>query len=144
MVIDKKFKGLKDEGWRYVFNGDIDTEESLEIKLDKYLYVSGSIEAGRYIKSGGYIEAGRYIKADDESGIVAGLYIKCKTTLIFGLKCFAGICGWREIDNSEKTVTCGKFEGGTLEYGILNEIGLPKETEKGDTTSRSRHWHTRT
>ena len=50
--------------------------------------------------------------------------------LKFGLKCFAGICTWRNISDDEKTVTCGKFEGGTLEYGILKETGLPKEVKE--------------
>ena len=59
MVIDKKFKGLVKEDYRYVFNGDIETTENLEIDLDMRLFVTGSIEAGGSIKAGWSIEAGR-------------------------------------------------------------------------------------
>ena len=187
MKIDKKFKGLKDVGWRYEYEGSIVTEKALEVDLDMGLYVSGYIkadeyieaggfiEAGEYIKAGGYIEAdrsikagwyigagefiradeyieagefikadwyikaGEYIKADEyikageyieaggSRGISAGLYINCKGVLKFGGKCFAGICVWREITDKEKTITCGKLEGGTIEYGILVETGLENE-----------------
>ena len=111
MEIDKDFKGLKNVGWRYEYDGDIKTDESLVIDLDMGLYVSGSIKAG------GYIEAG------EDYGISAGLYITCKGVLKFGLKCFAGVCTWRKITNEEKTITCGKLEGGVIGHGILKEIG---------------------
>ena len=151
MVIDKKFKGLVKEDFRYVFNGDIETTESLEVDLDMGLFVTGSIKAGRdieagwSIEAGEFIEAGRYIKAGwsidagesikaggyieagGSSGIVAGLSITCKGTLSFGLKAFAGICSWREISEEEKTITCEKFNGGVVEYGILKETGLEED-----------------
>ena len=199
MVIDKKFKGLVKglvkEDFIYVFNGDIETTESLEVDLDMGLFVTGSIKAGEYIKAGWYIKAGEYIeaggsieagesieagwyieagesieasgsieaggyieaggsikasgsiKADGSIkaggsieaggyyGIVAGLSIVCKGTLSFGLKIYAGICSWREISEEEKTVTCGKFNGGVVEYGILKETGL--EEEKDDKTEEA-------
>jgi len=48
--------------------------------------------------------------------------------MTWSLRCFAGICEWRTIDDSEKTITCGKKEGtGVVEYGILIETGLPDE-----------------
>ena len=145
MVIDKKFKGLVKEDFRYVFYGNIETTEDLEIDLDMGLFVTGSIEAGWYIKADESIEAGRYIKAGwsidagesikaggyieagGSSGIVAGLSITCKGTLSFGLKAFAGICSWREISEEEKTITCEKFNGGVVEYGILKETGLEED-----------------
>ena len=205
MVIDKKYKGLIDEGWRYKIEGNIATTEGLEIDLDKGLYIKGFIKAGWYIKAGrfieaggyieagrsikaggsieagGYIEAGRsikagrfieaggsieaggfieagwsieagrsikaggsieaggfieagwsieageYIKAGESYGIIAGLSVTCKTTLTFGLKAFAGICTWKEITDEEKTITCGKLDGGVVEYGILKEVGLSEE-----------------
>ena len=133
MVIDKKFKGLVKEDFRYVFNGDIETTEFLEVDLDMGLFVTGSIEAGEYINAGWYVDAGEYIKAGGSieaggsSGIVAGLSITCKGTLSFGLKAFAGICSWREISEEEKTITCEKFNGGVVEYGILKETGLEED-----------------
>ena len=124
MVIDKKFKGLVKEDYRYVFNGNIEITENLEIDLDMELFVTG------YIKAGGYIEAG------GSYGIVAGLSITCKGTLSFGLKAFAGVYSWREVTNEEKTITCGKLEGGTVEYGILKETGL-EEGEDDDKTEEA-------
>ena len=80
MVIDKKFKGLVKEDFRYVFYGNIETTEDLEIDLDMGLFVTGSIEAGRYIKAGWSIDAGESIKAGEfiEAGesIEAGGYIE--------------------------------------------------------------------
>ena len=94
------------------------------------------IEAGESIKAGGSIEAGESIKAGGSSGIVAGLSITCKNSLSFGLKAFAGICSWRDITDEEKTITCGKLEGGTVEYGILKETGL-EEGEDDDKTEEA-------
>jgi len=177
MKIDKEFKGLVKEDFRYVFNGDIETAECLEVDLDMELFVTGSIKAGGYIKAsksieaGGYIEAnwsieaggfikagwsieaGGFIKAggsiiaskyieaggyiiagwDIEAGglfgIVAGLSITCKGTLSFGLKAFAGICSWKEVTEEEKTIACGKLEGGVIEYGILKETGIEENVQ---------------
>ena len=47
-----------------------------------------------------------------------------KGILSFGLKTFAGICNWMEISDEDKTITCGKLESGTIEYGILRETGV--------------------
>ena len=94
------------------------------IEAGGYIETGGSIKAGGYIKAGRYIEAGGSIKAGDKYGISAGLFITCKTTISFGLKAFAGICTWREITDEEKTITCGKFEGGEIGYGILVETGV--------------------
>ena len=137
MKIDKNYKGLIDEVWRYKIEGNIETVEGLEIDLDKSLYVTGSIKAGVSIKAGESIKAGGSIKAGESSGIVAGLSITCKTTLSFGLRLFAGVCSWREIDYSDKTVTCGKLENGTIEYGILKELGLPNEDKVEDRTEEA-------
>lgn len=112
MLIDKNYKGLIDEGIKYRIEGDLKTDESLEINLDKWLYVSGCIKAGEGIKAG--------------LGIKAGFSITCKLLLKFGIKIFAGICTWRQISDAEKTITCGKCEG-RVEYGILKELGMPKE-----------------
>ena len=106
-----KAGGYIEAGWWY-------------IKAGGSIKAGGYIKAGEYIEAGGYIEAGEYIEARGSYGISAGLQITCKDKLTFGLKCFAGICPWRKISDEEKTITCGKFEGGVVEYGILREIGL--------------------
>ena len=130
------------------FNGRLLVDGWLTIEADGSIKAGGSIEAGEYIKAGwsieagesieagGYIEAGLSIEADGSIkagaffGIVAGLYITCKKELKCGLKVFAGICTWREITDEEKTITCGKFEGGVVEYGILHEVGMGDNLKK--------------
>ena len=97
------------------------------IKADESIDAGESIKAGGYIEAGESIEAGGYIEAGGSSGIVAGLSITCKGTLSFGVKAFAGICSWKEVTEEEKTITCGKLEGGVVEYGILKETGLEED-----------------
>ena len=89
----------------------------------KIVALAGSwIKAGEWIKAGWWIEAGSWIKA--------GLSITCKLTLSFSYKIFAGVCTWRNIEESEKTITCGRKEWtGVVEYGILQEILMPEETK---------------
>ena len=100
------------------------------IVTGEYIEAGGSIKAGEYIEAGWYIKAGEYIKAGGSIeaggsyGISAGLQITCKKELKFGLKCFAGICTWKEVSDEEKTITCGKFIGGIVGYGILKETGI--------------------
>jgi len=113
-----------------------------DIKAGWSIEAGGSIEAGESIKAGwsieagGSIEAGESIKAGGSSGIVAGLSITCKNSLSFGLKAFAGICSWRDITDEEKTITCGKLEGGTVEYGILRETGVEESDDKTQEAMR--------
>ena len=103
MVIDKKFKGLVKEDFRYVFYGNIETTDDLEIDLDMGLFVTGSIEAGRYIKAGWSIDAGESIKAGEfiEAGesIEAGWSIKAGRDIEAGWSCyprfsFRGVSRW--------------------------------------------------
>ena len=137
----KEMEQFKDE---YGYKVDGNLEASCHLNLKGRLLVEGylSIEAGGSIKAGWYIEAGGSIKAGEHKGISAGLYITCKGVLKYGLKCFAGICVWREITDDEKTITCGKHEGGVIEYGILKETGIENEevdvTIEGKTTRISR------
>lgn len=130
----KELEQFKDE---YGYKVDGNLECSCSLYIQKRLYVEGYL----YIQAGGYIEAGGYIKAGGSYGISAGLQITCKRELKFGLKCFAGICTWRDISECEKTITCGKFEGGVIEYGILNEVGMDDKVEitcEGKTVKISR------
>ena len=81
------------------------------------------IKAGWGIKAGEGIEAGW--------GIEAGEGITCKLELNIKLRIFAGLCLWRNPTQEEKTISCGKLTSGSVEYGILKEIGLPrKENDK--------------
>ena len=99
------------------------------IKARTSIKAGSCIEAGSFIKAGSFIEAGSFIKAGTSYGIYAGLSITCKGKLIYGLKCFAGICTWRTITDDEKTITCGEHNGGVIEYGILKEIGLEEKSK---------------
>ena len=125
---EKDLEKFKDD-YGYYIDGNAKFEYSADftgrLKVDGYL----EVKAGWSIKAGGYIEAGGYIKAGGSYGISAGLQITCKDELKFGLKCFAGICTWRKISDEEKTITCGKFSGGVVEYGILKETGNSKKSE---------------
>ena len=91
------------------------------VYFEKGIYVNGYVvaEAGSGIKAGSGIEAGE--------GIVAGLFIQCKKVLKFKLRLFAGVCWWREINENEKKITCGKLEGGEVCYGDVEELGLSEE-----------------
>ena len=102
----------------------------LYIEAGEFIEAEGSIEAGEFIKAGWSIEAREFIKAGGFYGISAGLSIMCKGKLKFGLKAFAGICTWKKITDEEKTITCGKIEGGVVEYGILKETGLEEEKKE--------------
>ena len=96
MVITKNDRNIKDEGWRYVYEGSINTEKEVKFELDKYCFIIGSIEAGWYIKAGESIKAGGSIEA--------------------------GCCTWRKIADEDKIIRCSKLNG-KVEYGILEETG---------------------
>ena len=142
MKILKTDKRLIDEGYTYKVEGNLITDESLDLTdLDKGLYVTGYIKAGWYIEAGGSIEAGEYIEAGEHiksggyieaggcSGIVAGLGIAAPGAIKCGLKIFAGVCPWRSIDEIERTITCTELVGcGVVEYGTLNITEKPKKT----------------
>ena len=100
MKIDKDYKGLIDEGYRYKIEGDIKTTENLVIDLDKGLFVTGYIQAGGYIYSGKSIQAGGSIKA--------GWYIKANGSI----KAKGNIKSY-----------------GVVNHGILKELGLPEESD---------------
>ena len=116
---EKDFEKIKDENG-YSYKGNLRIE--CDLNFIGRLYVEGYL----YINAGGSIKAGGSIEAGGSYGISAGLSITCKGKLIYGLKCFAGICTWRAIKDDEKTITCGEHNGGVIEYGILKEIGLEK------------------
>jgi len=133
------------------FDGNIESEENLgyvkfktNLSAKGYIFFrSGSgIKAGRGISAGWGIEAGRGIEAGSGIsagcgisagwGISAGLGISCKLELSCKYRIFAGLWVWGNLSSDdEKTITCGKLVSGTVEYGILKEIGLPtKDNDK--------------
>jgi len=117
LVIDKDFKGLiKNEYGQYLFQGNIEFDGSIEIKLDHRLIVSGGIKAGDGIEAGWGIEAGEGIEAG--WGIKAGLTIKCSGSLSFKFRLFAGIAIWKKTEPEEQAIECKEIDG-EIGYGIL-------------------------
>ena len=141
---DNYYTGIEDLS---NFDGNIESEENLgyvkfktNLSAKGYIFFrSGSgIEAGYGISAGSGISAvygisaGSGIKAG--WGIEAGLNIFCKLELSCKYRLFAGLCLWRNLNSDdEKTITCGKLVSGTIEYGILNEIGLPSKDNNKKT-----------
>ena len=123
MKITKDYSGLKDIGWAYGLQGDLISEETIEIELDKYLYVTGNIKSkfsiiakdGCGIKAGGGIEAGLGIEAG--WGIEAGLSIICTQEIKCPLRIFAGLCTW-QIPSEEETYIIAQKIIGQVCYGI--------------------------
>jgi len=118
MRIDKDYKGLIDEGYRYKIEGDIITTESLVIDLNKGLYVTGCIEADGDIKSGWSIEAGWFIKAG--GSIESGGYIYS----VGSIK-----ASWSIKANGSIEADVDIKAGGVVNHGILKELGLPEESD---------------
>ena len=127
------------------FNGNIEIDESLGCVLFKSISVTGYLwaRAGSGIKAGWGIKAGSGIKAglgiEAGSGIKAGLSITCRLSLKITKRIFAGLAIWKgskEIRDSEKTITCGKLESGEVCYGILKEVGMPKEKKEIDLSGK--------
>ena len=71
------------------------------------------------------LRAKGWILAEAGTGIEAGWGVRCKLTLSFRLRLFAGLCIWRLPTAEEMEVRCGKLEGGTIVHGTLIETGLP-------------------
>ena len=118
-------------------DGDLEVEGSFffagAVKITGTLKAGFSIRLGRGISAGCGISAGRGISAgwgiSAGDSISAGFFVTCKFVLKFTLRIFAGTCYWKMPTDEEKTITCGKFVGGELAYGILNETGIPAKTE---------------
>ena len=114
-----------------ILTGDIKVEKEIDVTghIDCAGYLieaGGSIKTGYSIEAGGSIKAGGSIEA--RLGITAFLKITCKTTLKAGLRIIAGVCNWREITDEDKTITCGKLEGGEI-VGILKETEIEDEKD---------------
>ena len=145
MKIDKLWNGLKRiaNGY-YVLEGDLISEETIEINLDDCFVVNGKIrakksivvccgikagdgiEAGEGIKAGWGIEAGEGIKAGDGikagEGIKAGFGIEAKTFINSSKRIFAGISLYRTSNDCDKTIRCAELRNGEICYGDLTII----------------------
>jgi hypothetical protein len=106
------------------------------IDAGEFIDAGGSIYADEFIKTGGFIKAGRYIEAGGDilagknCGITVGLSINCTGKLYCGDRILAGTSPCHEITDENKTITCGKFEGGIVAHGILVETGIQEDDIK--------------
>lgn len=102
--------------------GKWDEYEDVSVEIDENLgYVV--FEKGVYVRGSIVCKAGSGIKAG--WGIKAGEGINCKLALNVAYRIFAGTATFRNTDNEEKEITCGKLEKGTVCYGTLKETGMP-------------------
>ena len=134
MKINKLWNGLKQiANGDYVLEGDLISEETIEIDLDDRLVVHGNIIseksiivekgliAGEGIKAGWGIEAG--------CGIKAGWGIEAKTFIHSEKRIFAGISIYHTNNNCTKTIKCAELKKGEICFGdlIITRVEEPKE-----------------
>ena len=146
MKIDKLWNGLKRiANGDYVLEGDLISEETIEIDLNDRFVVRGriqtkksivvrcGIEAGCGIKAGCGIEAGCGIKAGEGIkagwGIEAGEGIKAEKFIDVQKRIFAGISVYRTSRDCDKTIRCAELRNGEICYGdlTLTKEGKPDE-----------------
>jgi len=131
-LTERDFKDTDSHYKEYIGKTDVsDYDGHIEIKgnLGWVRFIGLSAKGHIWSEAGTGIKAVWGIKAGE--GIEAGLSITCKLVLKFSYRLFAGTATWRDKDNEEKSITCGKLEGGTVCYGDVKELGLPDETPKG-------------
>lgn len=147
MKINKLWGELKQiANGDYVLEGDLISEENIEIDLDDRLVVRGKVEskksivvtkglvagdgikAGCGIKAGWGIEAGCGIEAGD--GIEAGWGIKAKTFIHSEKRIFAGISVYRTNADCDKTIKCAELRKGEICFGdlVITKPEEPTET----------------
>ena len=124
MKITKDYEGLRRiENGDYVLNGNLISDEDIEIELDDRLIVKGIIESKKNIRVNVIlivdcsIEAGWGIIAG--LGIIAGDGIISKTYLCAGKRIFAGTSIYRTSEDCDQTIRCEELRSGEICYGEL-------------------------
>lgn len=116
MKIDKLFNGLKRiANGDYVLEGDLISEETIEIDLDDRMVVRGKIDTKKNLIIRCGIEAGE--------GIEAGTFISAKKRI------FAGISLYRTSNDCDKTIRCAELRDGEICYG---DLMLTKEAQNDE------------
>lgn len=148
MKIDKLWNGLKQiANGDYVLEGDLISDETIEIDLDDRLVIKGTIKSGRNIVARCGIEAGWGIEAGDGIeagggieagcgieagwGIKAGCGIEAKTFINASKRIFAGISLYRTSKDCNKIIRCAELRNGEICYGdltITENGGSPDES----------------
>ena len=125
MKIDKLWNGLKRiANGDYVLEGDLISEETIEINLDDRFVVKGKIYTNKSIVVRCGIKAGCGIEAGD--GIKAGWGIEAKKFIDVKKRIFAGIAIYRTSKDCDKTIRCAELRNGEICYGDLT---LTKEAK---------------
>ena len=136
MVINENVPGLKRiKNGDYVYAGNLESNETIEIKLDNRFVIKGfikslkSIIATYDIKADEGITAGEGITADEGitagcgieagEGITAGEGIEAKTFIQCEKRIFAGISIYNTEENCQKDITCAELRQGEICYGNL-------------------------
>ena len=123
MKIDKLFNGLKRiANGDYVLEGDLISEETIEIDLDDRFVVKGKIWAKKSIVVRCGIKAGCGIEAG--WGIEAGAFISVKKRI------FAGISIYRTSKDCDKTIRCTELRDGEVCYGDLILTGSEEKPDE--------------
>ena len=118
MKIDKLWNGLKRiANGDYVLEGDLISEEAIEIDLDDRFVVRGCIQTKKGIVVHYGIEAGLGIKAG--WGIEAGEGIEAEKFIDVQKRIFAGISVYRTSKDCDKTIRCAELRNGEICYGDL-------------------------
>ena len=118
MKIDKLWNGLKRiSNGDYVLEGDLISEETIEIDLDDRFVVNGKVESKKSIIVRCGINAGE--------GINAKTFIDCKKRI------FAGLSLFHTSKNCTKTIECAELKNGEICFGDL--VIVKPETEKSDS-----------
>ena len=113
MKIDKLWNGLKRiVNGDYVLEGDLISEETIEIDLDDRFVVRGRIQTEKSIVV--------------RCGIKAGCGIEAKKFIDVKKRIFAGISVYRTSKDCDKTIRCAELRNGKICYGDLT---LTKETK---------------
>lgn len=134
MKIDKLWNGLKRiANGDYVLEGDLISEETIEIDLNDRFVVRGRIQTKKSIVVRCGIEAGEGIEAGDGIkagwGIEAGEGIKAEKFIDVQKRIFAGISVYRTSRDCDKTIRCAELRNGEICYGdlTLTKEGKPDE-----------------
>ena len=129
MKIDKLFNGLKRiANGDYVLEGDLISEETIEVDLDDCFVVKGKIQAKKSIVVRCGIEAGEGIEAG--WGIKAGCGIKAGAFISTKKRIFAGISIYRTRKDCDKTIHCTELRDGEVCYGDLILTGNEEKPDE--------------
>ena len=118
MKLNKLWDGLKRiANGDYVLEGNLVSDETIEIDLDDRLVVRGSIVSKKSIIVGKTLIADCGIEAGE--GIEAGWGIEAKTFIHSERRIFAGVSVYHTSEDCKKTIQCAELRKGEICFGDL-------------------------